>query len=86
MEKAVKNFPQYTIIRLGNITWGDNPNTLINYLKINPTAEVRDVYRYVVEKDEFLHWINLIPNFNCEMNIPGKRMKVKDIVKEYVEK
>ena len=36
-----------------------------------------------MEKDEFLHWVNMIPEFSCEMNVTGKRMKVKDIVKEY---
>lgn len=85
MERRIKEkFPEYTIIRLGNITWGKNPNTLINYLKAHPDAEIQDVYRYVTDKEEFLHWINLIPDFNVEMNIPGKRMLVKEIVKEYV--
>ena len=84
MEALIKNrFPIYTIIRLGNITWGKNPHTLINYLKNNPKAEIRDVYRYVVDKDEFLHWINLIPSFSCEMNITGRRMKVEEIKEKY---
>ena len=90
MEQLVKdNFPKYCIVRLGNISWGDNPHTLINTLK-NHLAEgeplqIQDVYRYVVEEEEFLHWINLIPDsFNCEMNVPGTRMKVAEIVKKYV--
>jgi len=77
----------YTILRLGNITWGDNPNTLINAIsnkfKHHEPIEIRDVYRYVCDKDEFLHWIDLIPPWSCEMNIIGRRMKVRDIVKEY---
>lgn len=88
MEEVVKTFPHYTIIRLGNIAWGTNPNTLINGLKNKikngETLEIRDEYRYIVEKDEFLYWINLIPEWNCEMNIVGKRMKVVEVVKEYV--
>ena len=32
MEKLVKGFRKWTIIRLGNITWGTNPHTLINFL------------------------------------------------------
>jgi len=89
MEELVKeNFPHYCIVRLGNISWGNNPNTLINTLKSHVAkqepVEIRDVYRYVVEPDEFLHWIGLIPDFNCEINIPGERMKVKDIFKKYV--
>jgi len=89
MENLVKeNFKSYTIIRLGNITWGTNPHTIINYFKrqkaIGQPFEVQDVYRYIVDKDEFLSWIKMIPSWNCEMNVPGRKMKVVDIIKEYV--
>jgi len=89
MEQMVKdNFKNYTIIRLGNITWGDNPNTIINFFRkqkaVGQAFEVQDTERYVCTKDEFLHWIKLIPEWSCEMNVPGKRMKVIDIIKEYV--
>lgn len=84
MELMVKaNFPHHTIIRIGNITWGTNPHTLINYLRDHPRAEVRDEYRYIVDQDEFLYWINKIPAWSMEMNIPGKRMKVKDVKDTY---
>lgn len=77
-------FPHYTIVRMGNITWGKNPNTLINFIRNKirnyEPFEIRDVYRYVVGKEEFLYWIDLIPPWNCEMTIPGKRMKVSEIV------
>lgn len=89
MEDLVKeNFDRYCIVRLGNITFGNNPHTLINAMRAKVEAgeplEIRDTTRYIVDKDEFLHWINLIPDFNVEMNIPGKRMKVSEVVKEYV--
>lgn len=87
-ELVISEFPKYCIIRLGNIDWGTNPNTLINALRNrvanNEPVEIRDVYRYIVSKDEFLHWISRIPDFNVEVNIPGRRMLVKDIFKEYV--
>lgn len=88
MEAIVKFwFTKNTIIRLGNITWGDNPHTLINYfrrvIKERMPYQVDDAYRYIIEQDEFLHWINLIPAWTCEMNIPGRRMKVVDIVEKY---
>ena len=84
MENRVKEkFPAYTIIRLGNIIWGDNPHTLINYLKAHPEAEIKDEYRYICDKEELLHWINLIPKWSCEMNVPGRRMKVKEVVDIY---
>ena len=84
MEAMIKeNFPKYCIVRLGNISWGTNPNTLINYLRAYPNAEIRDEYRYIVGKDEFLHWVGLIPHFSCEINVPGDRLKVKEIVDRY---
>jgi len=85
MEKVVKEwFPKYCIIRIGNIAWGKNPNTFINYItakiKAGEPYEIRDEWKYIVTKDEFLHWINLIPNFNTEMNIPGERMKAQEAI------
>jgi hypothetical protein len=85
MELLIKEtFPDHCIVRLGNIDWGRNPHTLINYLRAHPDAELRDEYRYVIGQDEFLHWIKLIPDWSCEMNLTGRRLKVKDIYDEYV--
>lgn len=87
MEGLVSAFKTYTIIRLGNITWGINPHTIINYFRSKiaqgEAVEVKDVYRYVVDKEEFLYWIDLIPAWSCEMNIPGRRMKVKEILNDF---
>lgn len=87
MEKLVKGFNTWTIIRLGNITWGTNPHTIINHFKEQrrrgEKLVVHNTERYICELDEFKHWIELIPNWSCEMNIPGKRMKIKDIIKKY---
>lgn len=88
VERLVRLYFRWnTIIRLGNITWGTNPHTLINsisnkILHYEP-FEIQDVYRYLMTKEEFLHWIDLIPPWSCEMNIPGRTMKVRDIVREY---
>lgn len=88
MENLIKEAcTRYTIIRLGNITWGDNPHTLINFIrnkiKTGEAFEIRDEYRYIIDRTEFLHWIHLIPPWNCEMNITGNRMKVEDIINKY---
>lgn len=86
MEKIVRaRFKDYTIVRIGNIDWGTNPNTLINYLtdkiKKGEPYEVQDTYRYIVSKEEFQHWIEMIPEKGKhEMNITGKMMKVIEIV------
>lgn len=89
MEQVVREtFPQWTIIRLGNITWGNNPHTLINFFRrqlqegVEPTIVNAD--RFIVELEEFLYWITLIPGFNCELNIPGQRMKVREVWEKYV--
>ncbi len=80
-----REFHPCTIVRLGNIAWGDNPNTLINYIRNNRNAEIQDVYRFVIDKDEFLDWLRMIPKWSCEMNLPGRRLKVIDILKEIEE-
>jgi len=89
MEQLIKEtFLKYTIIRLGNIDWGTNPYTLINFfrnrVKEGKPLEIQDTFRYVVSKEEFQHWMGMIPDWNCEMNITGRKLKVADIVKEYV--
>lgn len=65
----------YTIIRLGNITWGSNPNTIINYFKkchkdnvemqkvseyYNVRPELQDTFRHLVTRREFDYWISKI--------------------------
>lgn len=83
MEAIVKTWNTHTIVRLGNITWGNNPKTLINYLRKHPKAEIRDEVRYITDKEEFLHWIGLIPEWNCELNITGRRMTIQEIKNEF---
>lgn len=82
MENLVRNtFASCTIVRLGNIDWGENPHTLLNYLCNHPEAPVLHVYRHIVSKGEFLYWMNLIPvGKRNEMNIPGKMWFVPDLV------
>lgn len=87
MEDLIKeNFPKYIVLRLGNITWGNNTHTLINFfkhkIKKGEDFEVKNTYRYLIDKDELLHWLKMIPEWNCEMNITGKRMKVSAIIRD----
>lgn len=78
--KAVWN--DYTIIRLGNIAWGENPNTFINAYK-EKEYKIKNAWRYVIEKEEFLDWIEKIPTWSCEMNLPINKMTVKAALKLY---
>jgi hypothetical protein len=82
MEKLIKtNFRHYCILRIGNITWGSNPNTLVNHLK-KDKSNIQDTFRYLINKGEFQHWCNMIPREDQHiMNVTGKQLKVKDIVK-----
>lgn len=89
MEKLVKaTFANHTIVRIGNITWGSNPHTIINYFKGQKARGerlvIQNTYRYVVDQEEFLYWVNMAPDFSCEMNITGRRLTIKQIVDEFV--
>ena len=84
MEDIVKTFDRYTIVRIGNPDWVDNPHQLIPFLKDKIESgepfEVYDEYRHLLTRDEFLYWIDLIPDRSCEMTLTGERLKVKEIV------
>ena len=87
MERLIKkNFRHYTIIRLGNINFGNNPHTIINFIykKIEDDEpfDIKDVYRHVIDEHEFKYWMTKIPSWNCEFNCPGRMIKVKDLVDE----
>jgi hypothetical protein len=83
MERLIKKFKTSTIIRIGNTTWGKNPNTFINYLRDHPEAEVKKVWRHIIDKEDFLYWVNLIPvGRKSEMNITGRRIWVPDYINE----
>ena len=87
MEKMVKdNFRHYAIIRIGNISWGKNPNTIINFLKNKMNKgepiEIQDAYKNIIDKDGFIEIIDSIPNFSSEINIFGRKMSVQEIVDE----
>lgn len=84
MELMVKaHFDTYTIIRIGNITWGKNPNTFINYLRSHPEADPQPVFRHIIDKEDFLYWVGLAPiGEKHEMNITGQMIWVPDWIKQ----
>lgn len=89
MEALVRtHFLRHTIMRLGVIDWGNNPHTIINHLRNEHAAgrplRIENTYRYVVNIGEFHHWVGLIPEWSCEMNVTGTRMTVHQIVNRYV--
>ena len=86
MELLVKsNFENYNIIRIGNITWGSNPNTFINYIKKKKskgeTVEIKDEYKYVIDKEQLVLLTDNLPligqNTIC---VFGRMAKVAELV------
>lgn len=80
MEQLVKEKANiYTIIRLGNITWGDNPNTIINYLRRKQDVVLRDEFKYLTTLADFYYWIDRIPKWSTEMNLTGERVHMAEL-------
>jgi len=84
---AKQVFPFYTIIRIGNAEWADNPCQLIpaikEHCKTGNPFPIYNEYRFLLKKTEFRYWMEQIPNWNCEMNITGEMIHVRDLVKRY---
>lgn len=85
IERLIKgNFTTYTIVRLGNITWGRNRSTIINYFKDEHyegrIPEIRNEARFLITEREFMHWMGLLPiGIKNEMNIPGEMVSINEI-------
>ena len=86
MEILIKsNFENYNIIRIGNITWGSNPNTFINYIKNKKNkgepVEIKDEYKYVIDKEQLVLLTDNLPligqNTIC---VFGRMAKVAELV------
>ena len=86
MELLIKsNFENYNIIRIGNITWGSNPNTFINYIKNKKSkgesVEIKDEYKYMIDKEQLVLLTDNLPltgqNTIC---VFGRMAKVAELV------
>ena len=86
MERLIEStFRHYTIARIGNITWGKNPHTLLNHLRHcihdGYFYEVKNVYRFIVTENEFRDSVSYIKTVRPrELSIYGERVKVTEIV------
>jgi hypothetical protein len=85
-----RHFTTYTIFRIGNITWGDNPYTIINYFKqkmakLEP-IEVEEAYRYLLTREELLAACKKINKNGREtIDLSGRMIKISDIVTEIIQ-
>lgn len=86
MEMLIKsNFKNYNIIRIGNITWGNNPNTFINYIKNKKSkgesVQIKDEYKYIIDKQQLIMLTDNLPligqNTIC---VFSKMAKVAELV------
>ena len=86
MEDYIKiNFQNYNIIRIGNITWGSNPNTFLNYLKNkiknDEPVYISDEYKFMIDKEQLLALTNNLPIISqTQLSVFGKMSKVKDLI------
>lgn len=86
MEGIVKGgYKNYNIIRLGNITWGTNPYTFINYINDRIAkgfpVKIKNEYRYVIDKEHFQMLTQALPlkGQNC-FSVFTRMAKVKDLI------
>ena len=86
MEELIKSkFKNYNIIRIGNITWGNNPHTFINYIrnkmKDNKSVLINDEYRFILNVEQLLLLTDNLPLVGKnEISAFGSMKKVKDII------
>jgi hypothetical protein len=84
-EKIKKLWKKYTIIRIGDIDWGKNPNGLLNTIRHrlanNLAIEIKDECRYIVSKEELLLWlVNFRQGEKDTINVPGRSIKMIDVI------
>jgi hypothetical protein len=86
MEDYIKNnFQNYNIIRIGNITWGTNPNTFLNYIrtkiKNNESVYISDEYKFMIDKEQLLILTDNLPiKAQNQISVFGKMTKIKDLL------
>jgi len=86
MELFIKsNWNNYNIIRIGNISWGNNPNTFVNALRVKKAKgepiEFLDEWRFMIDKEELLLLTNNLPlKGQHEINVFSKMGKPIDFI------
>lgn len=86
MEMLIKsNFENYNIIRIGNILWGNNPNTFLNYIrtkiKKGEPVLIKDEYKFVIDKEQLLLLTDNLPLVGQNtISVFGKMAKVNELI------
>jgi UDP-2-acetamido-2,6-beta-L-arabino-hexul-4-ose reductase len=91
MEEMINDLYTHNyIFRLGNITWGSNQKTFINYLRNQirnkRPYEIRDEVKFLVDQKTLTYIVNSVPLFNGRntLSIFNDALKVEDVVKKYI--
>lgn len=86
MEELIKSTcNNYNIIRIGNIDWGTNPNTFLNYIRNKQAkgepVQIRDEYKYMISKEQLLLLTDNLPlTGKNEISVFGECKKVIDLI------
>lgn len=78
-------FQNHNIIRIGNIDWGTNPNTFLNYLKHRIKhklpVEIVDEYKYMITKNDLNMLVQSLPKKGKnKISAFSYMAKVKDLL------
>ena len=88
MESLIKqHWKNYVIIRIGNIDWGNNPKTFLNYInsriKLGLPVHIQHEHRYLISKKQLLLITDNMPlNGQHEINVFGRLVWVPDLFKQ----
>lgn len=86
MEMYVKTlFNFHVILRLGNIDWGNNPNTFINYIRDRKakglSVDIRDEYKYMIDRETLRTLCSFLPvKDRIELTVATKIAKVRELI------
>lgn len=86
IERMIKdNWTRYVILRIGNITWGLNPNTFLNKLRSLKAQgipfPIHDEWKYMITKEDLLMLTQNLPiNTKCEVSAFSYSKKVIDLI------
>lgn len=78
-------FPNYVILRIGNLIGDTNPNTFINYIKNRQaqglSVEIRDEYKYMIDGATLNMLCQTLPlDQKIEITVATKIAKVRDLL------
>ena len=86
MEMHIRNlWKYYCILRIGNITWGKNPNTFLNKMRLmkfrGEQLNIRDEYKYMITQKDLGVLTDCLPTYGqFEICAFSYMSKVKDLL------